>query len=99
MDESKQLWPALQQTLPQALCGLGGDGLDGERLGKVGHLSLVRFEVLVLQSVFVHGRDDGSQEGSERASDGLKVLIERIIQEDLIHVTHQMYHTFLLLAW
>jgi hypothetical protein len=90
MDEGEELLPALQETIPEALCGFGECGLLGEGLGESGHLRLVCPEVFVLQAVFVHGLDDGSQEGSERASDGSEILIEGIVQEELIHVSYQV---------
>lgn len=54
------------------------------------------FQMPLLQAVTVDGHDDRPQKGAERCCDGLKLMIEGVIEHRTVHVSYQVDEAALL---
>jgi len=50
----------------------------------------VTLQVSVFEAMLIDCDDDRSQQGPERLRDGLKLLVERIVQDFAVHIAHQV---------
>ena len=98
-EEREQLVPVLQQPRPQGLGGLGP-----ERPGRQDVEELGPRPARASPGAAASGRagrwscDDRPQERPERAGDRLEFRVERVVQQLLVHVPHQVDQALLLRA-
>src|SRR5262249_35168113 len=90
IEEREQLLPALLKALPERLGRLRPKHLPHHPVEEGSCGVAVLLQVSLLQAVLVHRLHDVPQEPAEVARDRLKFPVEGVVEQRLVHVTHQM---------